>query len=62
MGYTIEELIEIYADYNEIEYTEALEQYYEKRIDKLDLLDAFLGDAGIYGYTNILWHVFQTLK
>ena len=62
MGYTIEELIEIYAELAEIDYEEAAEMYDGGIIDKKDLLAAYLENEGIYGYTNTIWAIFNALK
>lgn len=62
MGYTIEELIEIYAEVAGIDFDEAAEMYNGGIIDKKDLLAAYLENEGFYGYTNTIWHIFNTLK
>lgn len=59
MGYTIEDLIEIYAEYNEMEIDEAYELYYDERISKYDLLEAYLHNEGIFGYTQQIWHIYN---
>ena len=59
MRYTIKDLIETYADYNEMTVDEANELYEDGRISKYDLLEAYLHDEGIFGYTSCLWSIFE---
>lgn len=61
MRYTLEDLIEVYANYNEMELEEATQLYLDQRISKVDLLEAYLHDEGIYGYTSSIWSIFETL-
>lgn len=61
MRYTLEDLIEVYANYNEMEQEEATQLYLDERINKVDLLEAYLHDEGIYGYTSSIWSIFETL-
>ena len=61
MRYTLEDLIEVYANYNEMELEEATQLYLDQRINKVDLLEAYLHDEGIYGYTSSIWSIFETL-
>lgn len=62
MRYTLEDLIEVYAEYNEIAITEAYELYYDERISKYDLLESYLHNEGIYGYTSSIWSIFESLR
>lgn len=61
MRYTLEDLIEVYANYNEMELEEATQLYLDERISKVDLLEAYLHEEGIYGYTSSIWSIFETL-
>lgn len=61
MRYTLEDLIEVYANYNGMTVEEAKELYKDGRISKRDLLDAYLLDEGIIGFTSSLWSVFEAL-
>lgn len=61
MRYTLEDLIGVYAEYNEITVDETNELYNDGRISKYDLLEAYLHDEGIYGYTSSLWSIFEAL-
>ena len=61
MRYTIEDLIEKYAEYNEMSVEEAKELYEDGRIGKYDLLESYLHDEGIFGYTSSLWSIFEAL-
>ena len=61
MRYTLEDLIEVYANYNEMELEEATQLYLDERINKVDLLEAYLHNEGIYGYTSSIWSIFETL-
>lgn len=61
MRYTLEDLIAKYAEYNEMTEEEAKELYEDGRIGKIDLLEAYLHDEGIFGYTDTLWGIFETL-
>lgn len=60
--YEIEYLIATYADYNEISPAEAFLMYFHGRISKKDLLEAYLFMEGIFGYTDAIWSIFETLK
>ena len=62
MRYDIEDLIQVYAEYNEILISEARELYEDGRISKYDLLEAYLHEEGIYGYTSTIWSIFEALK
>lgn len=62
MRYTLEDLIEKYAEYNEMTVEEAKELFEDGRISKIDLLEAYLHDEGIFGYTDTLWSIFQALS
>lgn len=62
MSYTKENLIEIYAEYHEMDYDEVLSDYLNQRIDNYDLLNAYLENEGIYGYTMDIWHVFNAMN
>ena len=61
MGYTLEDLIKKYAEHNEMSEAQAKELYKDGRISKYDLLEAYLHDEGIYGYTSSIWSIFETL-
>ena len=61
MRYNLEDLLSIYADQNEISIDEAFEQYDHGRISKVDLLQAYLEEEGILGYTVSLWSIFEAL-
>lgn len=60
--YEMEDLIKTYADYNEISTEMAAEMHQDGRVSKKDLLEAYLFMEGIYGYTDTLWSIFETLK
>ena len=62
MKYTLEDLVAKYAEYNEMTEEEAKELYEDGRISKKDLLEAYLHDEGIFGYTDTLWDIFETFK
>ena len=59
--YTIEDLIKNYAECEEISHEEANEQYEAGMISKYSLLEAYLHNEGIFGYTPILWSIFEAL-
>lgn len=61
MRYNLEDLLNIYADQNEMNIEEAFEQYDHGIITKCDLLEAYLEEEGIYGYTSSLWSIFEAL-
>lgn len=61
MRYTLEDLIEKYAEYNEMTVEEAKELHEDGRISGYDLLEAYLHDEGIYGYTSSIWSIFEAL-
>lgn len=61
MRYTIGDLIEKYAEYNEMTVDEATDLYADGRISKYDLLESYLHDEGIFGYTSSLWSIFEAL-
>ena len=61
MRYKLEDLLELYAEQNEMTIDEAFEAYERGRIYKLDLLNAFLEEEGIYGYSSALWSIFEAL-
>lgn len=58
---TLEDLIERYATHYDMSVKEATKRYQEGRVNKRDLLEAFLHDEGIYGYTHTLWNIFKVL-
>lgn len=60
--YELEDLIAIYAEYNEISINESFEMYDDGRISKKDLLEAYLHNESIWGYTDTLWNIFEILK
>ena len=60
--YELEDLVAIYAEYNEISANETFVMYDDGRISKKDLLEAYLHTEGIFGYTDTLWSIFETLK
>ena len=62
MGFTIEDLIDKYAEYNDMSVDEARELYEDGRISKYDLLESYLHDEGIFGYTSSLWSIFEALS
>lgn len=55
------DLIDIYAGLHDIDKTEALHLWYRGAINAEDLLDAFLEDQGIFGYSSILISTIKTL-
>lgn len=61
MRYELEDLLAIYAEQNEITIDEAFEQYEHGGISKVDLLQAYLEEEGIYRYTSTLWSIFEAL-
>lgn len=61
MRYKLEDLIELYADQNEMDYDEAWEKYERGLIQKVDLLGAYLEEEGIFGYTSTLWSIYEAL-
>ena len=62
MRYDLEDLLSIYAEQNSISIDEAFEWYNRGRIPKVSLLEAYLEEEGIFGYTSALWSIFETLK
>ena len=60
--YDLEDLLNNYAEYNEIPISQAFTMYDDGRISKKDLLEAYLFMEGIYGYTDTLWSIFETLR
>lgn len=62
MRYDLEDLLSIYAEQNSISIDEAFEWYDQGRIPKVSLLEAYLEEEGIFGYTSALWSIFETLK
>lgn len=61
MWYTIEDLIKIYADHKEITEKEAMERYQRGQIKKIQLLEVYLHNEGIHGYTIALYSIFAAL-
>ena len=62
MRYTLEDLIAKYAEYNEMTVEDANKLYKDGRISKIGLLEAYLHDEGIFGYTDTLWGIFEVFK
>lgn len=62
MRYTVDDLIKVYAEYNEMTVEEAKELHEDGRIGKVDLLEAYLHNEGIFGYTDSLLSIFEALK
>lgn len=62
MRYDITDLFAVYANYHEIDLNEVQEGYNEGEISKFDLLDAYLKDEGIYGYSSSIWSIFEALS
>lgn len=60
--YKLNDLIDLYAQYHEIGYKTAKDMYKYGRISNKDLLEAYLFMEGIYGYTDTLWSIFETLR
>lgn len=60
--YELNDLIDLYAQYHEIGYMTAKKMYECGRISGKDLLEAYLFMEGIFGYTETLWSIFETLK
>lgn len=60
--YDMEDLMNTYAEYNEIPIAMVFQMYDDGRISKKDLLEAYLLMEGIFGYTDILWSIFETLR
>ena len=58
----MEDLIAIFAEYNEIGVMKAMYMYENGEISKKELLEAYLFMEGIFGYTDTLWSIFETLK
>ena len=54
-------LIDIYAEANNINKAEALHLWYRGNITAEELLDAYLKDEGIFGYTETLVSIIKTL-
>lgn len=61
MRYTLEDLIERYATHYDLSVKEATKRYQEGRVSKRDLLEAYLHDECIFGYTSSLWSIFEAL-
>lgn len=55
------DLIDTYATLNKIEKTEVLHLWYRGNITAEDLLNAYLEDEGIIGYTDTLVRIIKTL-
>lgn len=62
MNETLQNLIERYATQYGLSVKEATKRYEDGRVSKRDLLEAYLHDEGIYGYTCSLWNIFEALK
>ena len=54
-------LIDIYAEHNSIDKSEALHLWYRGNITAEDLLKAYLEDEGIFGYGETLISIIKTL-
>lgn len=55
------DLIDTYATLNKIEKAEVLHLWYRGNITAEDLLNAYLEDEGIFGYTDTLVRIIKTL-
>ena len=62
MSDTLQDLIERYATQYDLSVKEVTKRYRDGRVSKRDLLEAYLHDEGIYGYTYSLWNIFEALK
>ena len=62
MNDVLQDLIERYATQYNLSVKEATKRYQEGSVNKRDLLEAYLHDEGIYGYTYSLWNIFEALK
>lgn len=62
MNMDIYNLLDIYADRNDIDKAEALHQWYRGNISERDLITAYLNEEGIFGYTNEIIKVFAILQ
>lgn len=60
--YNLEDLLSIYAVQNDITIDEAFEWYDHGRIPKVSLLEGFLEEEGLYGYTSTIWSIFEALR
>ena len=58
----LEGLIKRYAIQYDLSVKEATKRYQAGQVSKRDLLEAYLHDEGIYGYTYSLWSIFEALK
>lgn len=54
-------LIDIYAEANNLDKAAVLELWYRGNITAEDLLNAYLEDEGIFGYTDTLVRIIKTL-
>lgn len=59
--YNFYKLIDTYAELNNIDRAEALHLWYRGNITAEDLLDAYLKNEGILGYTDTLVSIIKTL-
>ena len=55
-------LLDIYAELNEIDTEEALQLWYRGTLTPRALIQAYLNNEGIYGYTDSIIQVFRILQ
>ena len=58
----VQDLIKRYATQYDLSVKEATKRYRDGQISKYELLEAYLHDEGIFGYTDSIWSIFEALK
>ena len=56
------ELLKCYAEQNDVDLDEAVSRYEKGNIYKVELLDAYLRNEGIYGYTTDIMNIFELFE
>lgn len=58
----LKDMFEAYAEYNGMTVEEAEELFESGRIGKYDLLEGFLLNEGIIGYTTDIWNIIEIFE
>ena len=58
----LKDMFEAYAEYNEMTAEDAKELFESGRIGKYDLLEGFLLNEGIIGYTTDIWNIIEIFE
>ena len=56
------EMLKIYAEVNGIEYSEAVTMYENRTLTQYGLLNAYLENEGIFGYTGSILDALRTIS